>query len=581
MKRSDFLWLLSLAFLGAFLVLEPLGQYPIFGSDTGEYFRLTSDLVTTGHLPLASYAGWGYGYQDFPGIFVLSGAVAGATGMDVLSSLSVVVPILSVLSVFPLFLLFRRLVGNDTVAVLGAGFATVAMPRLFSLAHPAPLALGDFFVVAALWMFVEGRRDRRWYFPLSVTGGALLVTHHLSSYFFLVSALLGLVLLELVVPGRWSSRVPTREIAFLGAFSVGLAIDWLDYARAFAQHVLGAPFDALSPSGVAALAGGIAVLFAGVHELIRWRRRRASASGRPRFGAPRLPRDSSVLRDLALLLAGVAVGVTALLFVPLPGTMQSTTLSAILFFSPLLAMIVLSAGTRRLLFFQRSGPFLLTWLAAVGLSAFVMLALSNPVVSPTRHAEYLLIPMGLLAAVGLGRLIARIRDGPDGRRRATAGALAVVVLLGANAAIAYPPPADFGGFQEGLTGADAAMWGWVGLGLPPNATVASDHRVSSMIFGFDGNPATWASTPALFTGSNWSSAASELADSYAPHDPKRPVNAVAIDATMYAGVALDPSQIAVPLSTAAAAWFHALPFVPLYENGDETVYWIDGPVAPT
>ena len=82
------------------------------------------------------------------------------------------------------------------------------MPRMFSLAHPAPLALGDLFVVAALWMFVEGRRDVRWYFPLALTGGALIVTHHLSTYFFLVSALGSLILLELAVPGRWSRRLP-------------------------------------------------------------------------------------------------------------------------------------------------------------------------------------------------------------------------------------------------------------------------------------------------------------------------------------------------------------------------------------
>ena len=59
----------------------------------------------------------------------------------------------------PLFLLFRRLYPHDAVALLAAAIASIAMPRLFSIAHAAPVALGDFLGVAALWMFVESRRD--------------------------------------------------------------------------------------------------------------------------------------------------------------------------------------------------------------------------------------------------------------------------------------------------------------------------------------------------------------------------------------------------------------------------------------
>jgi len=148
-----------------------------------------------------------------------------------------------------------------------------------------------------------------------------------------------------------------------------------------------------------------------------------------------------------------------------------------------------------------------------------------------------------------------------------------VVLLAANAAIVYPPQASFGGFQEGLTHGDATLWMWVGVGLPASYVVASDHRLSSMIFGFDGNLATWDSTPALFTGSNWSLAFAELQGSDAPHT-LRPIDAVAVDSVMYGGVALNPSGIALPLSPAAQHWFTGLPFIPLYVNGQDVVYLV-------
>ncbi len=569
-----FLWLVALAGLAVVLVLEPLGTYAVFGSDTGEYVRLTSAIASTGHLP-GAYGGWGSAYPDFPGIFLLATATAGVTGANVLTSLALVVPVVAALSVLPLFLLLRRIFPNDTIALLGAGFATVAFPRIFSLAHPAPLALGDFLVVAALWMFVEGRRDLRWYGPLALTAAALVVTHHLSSYFFLVSAIGSVVLLELYRPGLWSRRFPDRELAFTGAMVVGLLAFWFVYAKSFLPTVsrgaVGTGPLELLLFEAAAIAG-----FVGLTLLLRWRRAR-------RWPRPKVtfPSDRSTVRDFGLLVAATFGGVLLLTVVPLPGTTQETTVAAVVLFAPILLFVPLAAGTRRIVSAARLGPLGLTWLAAVGLSALAAIATGTSVISPARHAEYLVIPLGLLAAIGLGRLVARGADA-WGRPALLAGVAAGVLLLAGNAAIAYPPPADFGGFQEGLTPADAALWGWAAQGLPPPTIVASDHRLSSMLFGFDGLRATWDSTPALFVGSNWSAAEAELNASLAPHGPPLyPLDAVAIDATMRtSGVALNPSAPAAPMSAAARAWFDRAPFVPIYENGLQSVYWVDGPFGP-
>jgi hypothetical protein len=582
MNRATFCFLLAAVFLVVFLALEPLLSFSLFGSDTGEYFRLTSSLLANGGIPRGnSYLGWGFAYPDFPGIFLLAGAAAGATGADALTALTIVIPVVAVLSILPLFLLFRRLIDHDGVAVLGAALATVAMPRLFSIAHPAPLALGDFLVVAALWVFVEGRRDRRWYLPLGLTALALIATHHLSSYFFLVSALGGLVLLELVRPGAWSRRFPSRELAFLAAFSGVLVLYWFAYARSFAsvvgQGIPGLSSPAAVPVGLAVI---LAALVVGSGALIRWRR------ARPRRRAPKvkLPSDRSVLRDAVVILGLTFGGIALLLVHAIPGTTQTTTLAGLLFFAPLLLTIAGASGSRRLIAFHRLGPLGATWTAAVGASAILGLATANPVVIPSRHPEYLLIPVMLLVAVSLGRLLARSSD-RRGRSALVAGGLALVVVVAANAAIVYPPPSDFGGFQEGLTRADAGLWMWVGIGIPTGAVVASDHRLSSMIFGFDGNRATWDSTPALFTGTNASAAYTELRGTYAPHADLPyytylPVWAVAVDATMYSGVALDPSAQANPLSSDAQQWLGEPPFVPLYENGQQVVYWVDGDAVP-
>jgi hypothetical protein len=590
LRPETLLLLTGLALLLVFLALEPFLSYALFGSDTGEYYRLTVDLVTTGTLPHgAAYAGWGSAYPDFPGIYLLAGGAAGALDVGPYTALTVLIPVIAVLSVFPLFLLFRRLYPHDTVALLAAAIASLVMPRLFSIAHPAPLSLGDFLCVGALWMLVESRRDVRWYLPLSLTGGALIVTHHLSSYFFVVSALGGVFLLEMWRPGLWSRRFPSRELAFIAAFITGTFAFWfygtttfvakvLDFALGDRTYIGFVLFEALGLLGVLLVA-----------LLIRWRR------GRPRSTRAwvRLPTDRSLARDAGALAVVIFGAIAVVLVVPVPGTSQATTLPAILWFAPVLALGILCAGSRRALSPARIGPFALTWVGALGFSAgaMIVLALVAPVfpgapslagisstLSPYRHVEYLFIPIALLVAVGAARLVTRLGD-RNGRRAFAAGCLAVVVLLAANAAIVYPPQNDFDGFEEGLTHGDAALWMWVGIAVPPTWAVATDHRLSSMIFGFDGNPATWSSTPALFIGDNWSSAAAELRDVGTPY-VNRPIAVVAVDSVMYTGVALDPSAPAHPLSPAAIAWFQGLPFVPLYENGQEVVYLVDSSYLP-
>ncbi len=587
-------FLAGLSLLLIFVALEPYLSFAVFGSDSGEYYRLTATLLGSGTLPTAaSYAGWGTAYPDFPGIFLLAGASAGAMGTDAFSALTIVIPVVAVLSVLPLFLLFRRLYPNDLVALLGAGFASVAMPRLFSLAHPAPLALGDFFCVAALWLLFETRRDVRWYFPLAIVSGALILTHHLSAYFFVASALGGILFLELWRPGLWSRRFPLRELAFLGAFVTGTFLYWFYGAPAFVEKVLLFSLGDHAYVGFAAFEalglGGIAL----VGLLIRVRRARF----RPRRTWVRLPTDRSLVRDATALAVIIFGAISLLIFVPVPGTTQQTSPMAILWFAPILGLGMLCTGSRRALTPARLGPFTLTWAGALGLSAAAMVVLStvgnaahsatlqyvSSDISPARHVEYLMIPAGLLVAVSLGRLIARTKES-KGPRAFVAVTVAAVVLLAANAAIVYPPPSDFGGFQEGLTAQDAALWLWVGIASPPTWAVASDHRLSSMIFGFDGNPATWVTTPALFNGqaSDWPTAVEELRAAWAPNsDHVHPIALVAVDSVMrYDGVALDPAALAEPLSPAAIAWFGQLPFVLVYENGPNFVYLVDASFLP-
>ena len=367
MRRSTLLFLASVTLFVTFLGLEPLLTFPVWGSDSGEYYVLTSYLLDHGQFLRTGYAGNGFGYPYFPGMFEVGAAVAGATGADPLASLLVTVPVLGALSILPLFLLFRRFYPHDGVAILGAALAGAVFPRLFSLSHAAPLTMGDLFVVASLWMFVEQRKDPRWLLPLGLTLFALIATHHFSSYIFFITATGGLALFELYAPGRWAKRFPAREFGVLGAFVVSLFTYWFLYAPPFADRILPQGVEGRVPSialPVAAV-GVLALLALGVY----WSRRSRGTTGSFRIPRLRWPSLGKLIRDPLIVGLLVYGGLATLLVVPIPGTHQTATPLELVYYSPFVLLGPLSAANRRFASFSPLGYIPWFILATVGASA--------------------------------------------------------------------------------------------------------------------------------------------------------------------------------------------------------------------
>lgn len=572
---ASLLLLGSFVLLAVFLDLEPLLTFSAWGSDTGEYTLLTAHLLQQKGFLLSGYQGWGFGYPYFPGMFEVGAGVAAATGGDPLWTLEVAIPVLAALSVVPVYLLFRRLYPSEPVALLGAALAAVAFPRVFIISHAAPASLGDLLAVAGLWMLVEQRRDPRWLLLLGMDGLGMILTHHLSSYFFLVSALGLVVGLELYAPTRWSRRFPWRELVFLGGFTATLFAYWYYYAPPFRvileQGALGLP------AGV--IAGGAIGLIAFGGLLIQLRRKGPWLRGRALWRT-KWPKYRKTLRDGALLSLVLAVGFAYTLFFPLPGTTDTIPWTDVLYFLPFIVLVPLAAGGRSLGTFARMGEGPLVWFGAVGASALFALATSNSTIPPDRHVEYLALPLVLLAAMTLANLMQNLHA--EGRKRELGAVmLAAGLLVAANAAVCYPPPSLIEGFQEGFTAQDTSLASWAVASLPAGSTLGSDHRLSDLYFGYSGAPATWSAAPCVFVGSNTSCAREELLSLSFPlaRFPARPLDAVAVDPAMVQqGVALNPNAPAVPMSSSAREYLDGPAFVLLYSNGEASVWWVNDPV---
>src|SRR2546428_4072268 len=186
MRKSTAASLLAVLALALVLRLSPLTRFVYFGSDVGEYFRISKGLLETGHIALP-YAGWGVTYPYFPGMFFL---VAGASfgGLELSGSLDLVVPVLGALIPALVFLLTVRVLHEDKAGLLAAALVAVAMPHAFPPAHAIPAPVGEFLAVAILLLWLRLPRDRKtWAVLVPLTPAP--VVHHQSPAHFLFAML--------------------------------------------------------------------------------------------------------------------------------------------------------------------------------------------------------------------------------------------------------------------------------------------------------------------------------------------------------------------------------------------------------
>ena len=554
MRRSTASALVAITISSILLRLSPLLTFAFWGSDVGEYFAILQRLVLSGHIS-TTYAGWGITYPEFPGMFLVQDSSVLLGGVSVEATLALLVPIAAGLVVLPLFLLTARITRNAVAGLLASAFLAVAMPHVFATSHTAPATLGDLLAVAGLLLFIRLHEDRRAAVPLGLVTPAIVVTHHLSAYFFLVMVLSTVVFRNLIAPARWSAGL-RREVGFIAYLLVVTFAFWFGDAPTFGNQLLRAVN--VNPWWL------IFVVFGGLLAAAVF-----LVAARPRIGWRYRPRAASRNHALAIFAIALAFlfGFAGYLAVDaIPGTTISLTPLGIIAFSPFLVVLALSAPGRSDLAFLEFGHAPLAWLIALVLSTIVGIVAAPTVLIPYRHMEYLLIPLAVFLGVGLLRLV----DLSASRSRPrTIGLLLGGALLLASATIAIPPPSFTAGWQEGIQSSALPPAYWLrdhGSGL-----VAADHRASTIVFGFAGLNATWDTAPGPFLSSVYQ--AGDYTHLHAPSGFAN-VSYVWLDSDTRSGVELYPWEPAVPMSTAAVLKFSDPPFVKVYDSGYAQLYWI-------
>jgi len=561
-RRSTAFALAAIVLASVAVRLWPLLGNLYWGSDIGEYYALLRSLDARGAIPTA-YAGWGITYPYFPGMFFAQASVVALGGAELTAVLDLLVPVLGALAVLPVFLIAADVSRDDRVALFAAALIAGAMPHAYATSHTAPSTLGDLLVFATLALFLRLRKEPAALAALVPLSAALVVTHHLAAYFLLITVLAATILRSLVRPIVWTDGL-RRELSFEAFLLAAIFGFWFGYAVPFRDNLLHAvsvePWWA--PLAAFPLVLALLVIVVVLRRGRPWRYR-------PRVSGAGL---AAAMYGAAVAFEFATAGFAAV--VSIPGTGVAVSPLTIALFAPLLLLVAFAAAGRRDADLLRRGLDVSAWFLALAASTFLGTAVATQVLIPYRHIEYLVVPLAILAGIGLTRLVALAAAGRAQKGLAFA---AVAVLLAGTFATAIPPPAVLAGWDEGTQAAslDGAYWARDHV----TGLVAADHRASTILFGFAGVNATWDTTASPFFAADFAGARPGLVRLETPSGTFD-VSYVWIDRDLAAGVQLKPWDPALPMPAASLEKFSSEPFVKVYDDGFAQMYWIDWGLAP-
>src|SRR2546428_9121099 len=137
MRKSTAVAVAAVALVSIAVRLSPLWSFLYWGSDTGEYFSILRALVRSDHLS-TTYYGWGVTYPYFPGMFFAQAGFVDLGGLDVPTTINLLVPSLGSLDVLPMFLVAHRMTGDTRFRLFATAFLAGAVSWAATAAHPRP-----------------------------------------------------------------------------------------------------------------------------------------------------------------------------------------------------------------------------------------------------------------------------------------------------------------------------------------------------------------------------------------------------------------------------------------------------------
>ena len=503
--KSWYFWLFLITGIAIAVRSIPAWTNAAWGGDFGIYYGLTSRLVENQQI-FNEYDGWGGMYNYFPMLYIFSALGHWIIGADLLWIMPKIAPVFGGLTVFIFYFIVSDLTKRRDLAMLSSLFLAVIPFHVYQTSHAAPLTLGHFFMILSCYLFMKSMNQKKYVIPLILSTVFLIMSHHLTTYFFLITIFFLVVIKSI----RVDLRLMYHDVAYV-LIASGLAFSyWIFIATPV--------FSTFMNTGLSMSSYLVILLFyvsflGALLSIAVLKRKKQEGLTRMKTIMTFNPIHSRK-RALLYFMAGFVFILCAeivFLFVNFPVSGVRMKPLSILYSIPMLLFIGFGCLGVEYLKEVKNRWFFQAWLLAILSSFIYSLVTENTTLFPDRHVEYLTVPACLFAAVGVLYFF-KLREQKVSLflkkqlSYPTIQALFVLVVCGlvfSNAVAVYPVYTSLEWMDESIPHETAKAIEWINDNLDSNSTlIASDLRLSKMIWA-EGINATFEDTNVTWTCDTW------------------------------------------------------------------------------
>lgn len=465
-----------------------------WGCDFGIYYGLTNSFVKNQML-FNQYDGWGTSYQFFPILYVITGIAHWITGIDVLTIMPKLAPIFGGLSIFIFYFVVYQLLGDKKIALLSSLFFAVMPFHVYQTSHASPLTLGHFFMMLSIYLFLKFRDDFRYTIPLLISTTLLIMSHHLTTYFFLIT-LIFVVFVENINTQNWTKSL-RKDVFYIVITSCIIFSYWIFVATPVYEYFIknGIRFGTFFISSYYFIIL-FYTTFATMFGLI-WIKRKLNL-----FSVKKEPTLKLAIYRFLIITVVVITAMSVFSIVKIPWTNFSFTPLSIVYSIPLVLIFAFGFAGVRYTRFVKNGSFIRGWLLAILVSLTYGLVTNSSTILPHRHFEYLMAPLCIVSIFGIRIIFLNfnydkiygltkkymrfkkpsfylLKKSFNLQSRTLPYLVVILFLVTANAVSVYPSHVALNASYEAITNEDFSAIKWIEENCDKNTTiVASDHRLA-------------------------------------------------------------------------------------------------------
>lgn len=213
--------------LGILLRSIPSFNYAIWGVDFGIYYDITTAFVNLGQIFTTFPSIWGTsGYGDFPMFYWTMIFLHDITGLSVQYLLLHFTPIFAGLTIPLIYLIARKLTKSDFIGIVSALFLAINPMEVFETSMVGLLVFGHVFLLLSILLFIYTRDNPKYFIPLTFSSVALILSHHLTTYMYILS-IIGIIYVTKIFHPDYKNF--KYEFTYLLAFSASTFFFWLKF----------------------------------------------------------------------------------------------------------------------------------------------------------------------------------------------------------------------------------------------------------------------------------------------------------------------------------------------------------------